>query len=146
LNVTLPARAPDQDNRPIIYLAGGFRSGWQSMVHKALDEDCIILDPSQHNLRAVEDYTAWDLEAIRRSDAILAYMENTNPAGYALSLEIGFAHALGKLIVLVDNLDTDRAKYFEMIREVADCKFSDLMKACVYVKTAAAHRLTAKFA
>ncbi len=103
-----------------IYLAGGFKSGWQDRVTLLLPS-LVFLDPREHKLDNAAEYTKWDLEAIQQSDLILAYMEKGNPGGYALSLEIGYAKALGKKIILIDEHDdTQRHRYFEMVREVAD--------------------------
>ena len=126
-------RAVDKASRKTLYLAGGFHSGWQAAVHEVLGDQYIILDPSTHDLPDASAYTAWDLKAIRRCDAVLAHMENTNPGGYALAMELGFARALGKTIVLVDNLEPARAKYFGMVREIATRRFQDLREACAYL-------------
>jgi nucleoside 2-deoxyribosyltransferase len=134
MKASLRASALASETKPTIYFAGGFRSGWQAIARGILAGEFDILDPSSHNLQGVAEYTAWDLEAIRRSDLVLAYMEQTNPAGFALSLEVGFARGLGKLVVLVDDLDANRSKYFEMVRQVADRTFVDLMTACMYIK------------
>lgn len=116
-----------------VYLAGGFRSGWQRQVHERLNRQT-VLDPSLHGLGPPEDYTSWDLEAIRSSDCVLAYMEASNPAGYSLAMEVGFAYALGKHIVLVEEHPTsERHRYFAMIRHVAHAKFANLEDAVAYV-------------
>ena len=80
---------PSSNLQNKIYLAGGFRSGWQAGVIKQLP-GYIFLDPSQHNIKDPKEYTIWDLEAIRQCDIVLANMEPTNPGGYSLALEIGF--------------------------------------------------------
>ncbi|WP_194736314.1 hypothetical protein, partial [Pseudomonas aeruginosa] len=84
-----------------IYLAGGFSSGWQEIVKSKL-KSFELLDPSAHGIENPAEYTSWDLEAVRASEILLANMEQTNPGGYALALEVGFAKALGKSIYLVD--------------------------------------------
>jgi len=81
-----------------VYLAGGFHSGWQDKV-KAQFSNLIFFDPREHKLEAPEQYTAWDLDAIRRSNWVFAYLEKSNPGGYALALELGFGKALGKNII-----------------------------------------------
>ena len=119
----------DQMGKPTVYLAGGFRSGWQNLARAALSSHYDLLDPRQHALASPSEYTSWDLAAIRRCHVVLAYMEESNPGGYALALEIGYAHALGKHIVLVDVLDQARSKYFAMVREVANYQASSLQDA-----------------
>ena|ERR1700682_4875620 len=123
--------------RLTLYVAGGFRSGWQKEVHSALPE-YDILDPSAQQIRDPEEYTEWDLDAIRRSDVVLANMEATNPGGYSLALEVGFAKALGKRIVLVDQISDPAIKrYFEMVRQSSDVVFGSLTEAIEHLNTIA---------
>ncbi len=120
--------------KPIIYLAGGFRTNWQAAVRAALP-GVQLLDPSTHSLAEPADYTRWDLDAIRKSDIILAYMEETNPGGYSLALEVGYAKALGKLIILIDkHTGEKRRRYFEMVRQVADHRFDSLNEALLFLQ------------
>jgi hypothetical protein len=112
--------------RPIMYLAGGFRSGWQRKVCERLGEIYLILDPSAHGILDRCEYTKWDLDAIRKCDVVLAYMESSNPAGYSLTLEVGFAHALGKVIIFVDEVDPDRTRFFDMVHAIASRVYSSL--------------------
>jgi nucleoside 2-deoxyribosyltransferase len=123
-----------QTSRRKIYLAGGFRSGWQALVRKELPDD-ELLDPSLHNFQDPKTYTEWDLDAVRQSDVILANMEQSNPGGYALALEVGYAKALSKKIIFVDQVsDPTIGRYFEMVRQVSDVVFTDLHEALAYLK------------
>jgi hypothetical protein len=54
----------------VVYLAGGFKSGWQDVV-KLKVPMIRYLDPRLHGLCQGQQYTAWDLQAIRRSDCVL---------------------------------------------------------------------------
>ena len=100
-----------------VYLAGGFKSGWQKIVKDAcIGLDITFLDPSEHGFSKVEDYGPWDVNAIRESNYVFAYMEDSNPAGYALGFEIGIAFELGINVIFVNSLaDVKRKRYFEMI-------------------------------
>lgn len=119
--------------KPAVYLAGGFKSGWQDTVSRQLP-GFKFLDPSKHGLAQTADYVDWDLKAIRNCDIVLAYMEATNPGGFALALEIGYAKALGKKIVLVEShADPVRERYFDMVRQVADANFRRLEDAISYL-------------
>lgn len=110
-------------------MAGGFRSGWQAGVIKQLP-GYEFLDPSQHNINDPKEYTNWDLDAIRQCDIVLANMESTNPGGYSLALEIGFARALNKTVLFVDQIeDTTVSRYFEMVRQCSDQIFKTLDQA-----------------
>jgi nucleoside 2-deoxyribosyltransferase len=122
------------DARKVIYLAGGFKSGWQAKVMRQLPSYA-FLDPSQHKIQDAAEYTRWDLDAIRASDIVLAYMESTNPGGYSLALEIGFAHALGKAVLLVDEIkDPSVSRYFEMVRQCSGQVFTTLAHAIDHLR------------
>jgi len=72
---------------------------------------------------------------VRQSDVILANMEQSNPGGYALALEVGYAKALSKKIIFVDQVsDPTIGRYFEMVRQVSDVVFTDLHEALAYLK------------
>lgn len=118
-----------------IYLAGGFRSGWQQKVIISLSGH-EFLDPSAHGIKDPIAYTRWDLDAIRSTDAVMAYMERDNPAGYSLALEVSFAHALGKKVILIEeHADPQREKYFAMVRAVSDLHFPSIETAIDYLTT-----------
>ena len=74
---------------------------------------------------------------------MLGNMESSNPGGYALALEIGYAKALGKVIYLVDGTtDLNVKKYFEMVRQCADHTFDSLdeaLRALEHVSPGASH-------
>ncbi|MDO2437487.1 nucleoside 2-deoxyribosyltransferase [Aeromonas veronii] len=121
--------------RKKIYLAGGFRSGWQETAKSKLD-GFELLDPGAHCIKDPLEYTHWDLAAIRDSNIVLANMEASNPGGYALALEVGFAKALGKSIYLVDQIeDPSISHYFEMVRQCSDRVFKTLEEAILHIKT-----------
>jgi len=118
-----------------VYLAGGFKSGWQNKI-KGEAPLFEYLDPSLHNIDDPNEYTAWDLNAVKDSEIIFAYMESSNPAGYALCLEVGFAKALGKTILFVEEHPSkSREKYFSMVRACSDKTFKDIELAIEYLKT-----------
>jgi len=133
---TCPSPQPVCTTRLKIYLAGGFHSGWQDLVMKALPS-FEYFDPRSHGLVTKAEYTAWDLEAIRRSDYVFAYFEPTNPGGYALALEVGFAKALGKFVIVVDEksaTDTQTGRYLEMVGETADASFKTLKDGVAFLR------------
>ncbi|KIF59421.1 MULTISPECIES: hypothetical protein [Pseudomonas] len=121
--------------RKKIYLAGGFRSGWQAVVKSKLP-GFELLDPSAHDIEDPVDYTRWDLAAVRDSEIVLANMEASNPGGYSLALEVGFAKALGKQIYLVDQIeDPSLSRYFEMVRQCSNRVFRSLSEAIEHIAT-----------
>lgn len=113
-----------------IYLAGGFKSNWQAQVAARMAGVFELLDPSAHSIQDPSEYTRWDLEAVRQSDIVLANMEASNPGGYSLALEVGFAKALGKRIIMVDQIEDPSVKhYFEMVRQCSERVFPTLDEA-----------------
>jgi len=117
-----------------IYLAGGFRSNWQAQVATRLAGSFELLDPRAHGIQDPAEYTRWDLEAVRQSDIVLANMEASNPGGYSLALEVGFAKALGKRIVMVDQIEERSVRrYFEMVRQCSERVFPTLGEALEYL-------------
>ena len=98
-----------------IYLCGGMHNNWQDSVTPLLNGH-EVLDPRSHGLTEEKAYTEWDLNAIRKCDAVLAFMDRDNPSGYGLNLEIGFAYALKKPVYFVMDHLGDRHKYFGMAR------------------------------
>ena len=119
-----------------VYLAGGFRSGWQAQAAARLAGSFELLDPSAHNILDPAEYTRWDLEAVRKSDIVLANMEASNPGGYSLALEVGFAKALGKRIIMVDQVEEPSVRrYFEMVRQCSDRVFPTLEDALDYLSS-----------
>ena len=119
-----------------IYLAGGFHSGWQEQVINAVPNAC-FLDPRQHELSDEQQYTQHDLEEVRRSDWVFAFFEITNPGGYSLALEVGFAKALGKRIIYIDEKsanDPQTGRYLGMVRSCADFVFSSLEEGIVFLQ------------
>lgn len=101
-----------------VYLCGGMHNRWQDEAIKLLDGHSVI-DPRTSGLTDERAYTEWDLAGIRRCDVVLAFMDNANPSGFGLNLEIGYAHALGKPILLLIEPLGFRDKYFGMARACA---------------------------
>ena len=108
-----------------VYLAGGFRSGWQDAVIRLASHHA-FLDPRMHGLTEERDYTKWDLDAIKDSALVFAYLEKDNPSGAGLALEIGYAYALGKVIIFVEEPGHPHSRYFGMARQCAYRLYNDL--------------------
>lgn len=105
-----------------IYLAGGMRSGWQDRVMRSLPE-FRFFDPRSHQLHNADAYTAWDLDAVRDSDWVFAYLEESNPGGFSLALELGYAKALSKKLILVDEKSASNEEFrrrLAMLHSIAD--------------------------
>ncbi len=123
----------NEGSKPTVYLAGDPKSGWQARVCRAI-EDLQIVDPTRHNLAEPKEWTLRGLRAIKESDIVLAYVEKDNQHGHSLALELGYAKALGKTILLVEEHGTgEQEKQFQMVREVADHCFDTLGDAVSYL-------------
>ena len=121
-----------------IYLAGGFKGGWHNEVTNKLGNDFIYFNPQKHDLNDVEKYTSWDLYHVEKCDILLGYMSKDNPSGYGLALEIGYAKAMNKLIILVDErskFDNTFKRYFSICQESANVTFETLDDAINYIKS-----------
>lgn len=123
--------------KPKIYLSGGFSSNWQGKVIELLGDKFIYFNPRDHKLKGSLQYWTWDTHFVKQCDILFGYMEETNPSGYGLALEVGLAYSLQKTIILVDERspsDFQFKKYFEIVNATADVMFSDLTEAVQYLK------------
>lgn len=118
-----------------VYLAGGMHSGWQEIVKDYFMKnpvpgiDLIFLDPCTHGLTDETAYTIWDINAVAQSNWIFAYMEESNPSGAGMSLELGYALGLDKNIIFVDETKgTIRETFFGMHRTVASVTVETLQE------------------
>lgn len=103
--------------KPRVYLAGGMRSGWQDKLVSRLGSQAVMFDPRAHGLMESRQYVKRDLAYVRKADIVFAYFEKTNPSGFGLAVELGYARALNKTIILVDEV---RSRYTQFCDEVAD--------------------------
>ena len=104
-----------------VYLSGGMRSGWQDIFKAvARNQGITCFDPRDHGLVDAGAYVKKDLEWVKESDLVMAYLESSNDSGVGLSVELGYAKALGKEIWLVcEKFD----KKWDFIRALADAEF-----------------------
>jgi len=120
-----------------VYLAGGLATNWRSPILDELSDSFIFFNPQDHGLEECsKQFTNWDLFHVKQCDIVFAYMEERNQSGYGLTLEIGYAKALDKLIILVDersSQDGKFARYFRIVRESASLTFDSLEKGLVYL-------------
>jgi len=111
-----------------IYLAGGMKSNWQDLFINKFPEYKFI-DPRTHGLKDEKEYTSWDLQGVLDSDVVIAYMDKSNPSGYRLCLEVGYAKALNKRIIYICEDESDRQRYFGMVRACADEIYTNVNQA-----------------
>ena len=122
-----------------IYLSGGMNeSNWQEKVIRDInDKGFVFYNPRQHNLSQSKEYTIWDLFYVKNCDVVFAYMQKDNPSGYGLTFEIGYANALGKPIILIDersSSDTSFKKHFDIVRESSSIIFNNLQDGVKFLK------------
>jgi nucleoside 2-deoxyribosyltransferase len=121
-----------------VYLAGDMKSGWQDRFAEQVPKWVELIDPRSHGLPDPAQYTAWDLDGVRRADAVIAYMGAHNPSGFGLCIEAGYAYGLGKRIIFVDEMTVDwRGRYFDMLRQIATVvpTLPDAARALLYAPT-----------
>jgi len=82
--------------KPLIYLAGGFYTGWQDRVKECLAGLAEFYDPRDANQNCLADLSIAHREKAKVCDYMLAYFEKDNPSGLGLAKEIGMAVAVGK--------------------------------------------------
>lgn len=128
-------------HRITVYLAGGMHSGWQNTVVDAIGQQALFLDPRSHALKTPRRYVERDLELVRRSDVVFGYLEKSNPSGFGLAVELGYARALGRKIILVNEL---RTRYTLFCDEVADFAEKDLVAGIARLRTFLRHTGAAK--
>ena len=117
----------------IIYLAGGMKDGWQDIIMPMLPSH-EFLDPRSWSDPNPEIYTERDLSAVRKCDCILVHMNSSNPSGFGLSIELGYAFALHKRIFFVDEIINDwRSRYFGMHRQMATYVCKSLDEAAIII-------------
>ena len=122
-----------------IYLSGGMNtSNWQEEIITSIGtKGYVFYNPREHNLSHSKEYTIWDLFYVKNCDIVFAYMQKENPSGFGLTLEIGYATALGKPIILVDeksSIDEKFKKYFEIVRESSSIVFDNLAEGTKFLK------------
>jgi len=122
-----------------VFLSGGMNeSNWQQEVIDSVGKDgYIYFNPREHCLSKSKKYTMWDLFYVKNCDIVFAYMQKDNPSGFGLTLEIGYAAALGKQIILIDeksSLDEIFAQKFKIVRETSSIVFENFSDGINFLK------------
>lgn len=121
-----------------VYLAGGFKSDWRDKVKSLTGFD--FVDPKEKEFGGewgLAEIGAWDISQIRWSDVVFAYMEKTNPSGFGLACEIGYAYGKEKCVILVleRGHETHKDKYLDFLRNVATITFDTLDDGIKFLET-----------
>ena len=121
--------------KPKVYLAGGFKSGWQHDVINNIHMDVDFFNPAAQLYTHPVMYTENDIRAIGESDYMFAYLEKDNPVGYCLAFEIGLAYARGTPIILVTDKDDPRTeKGLEMLQVTANLSTTNMSEAVAFLQ------------
>lgn len=134
-SITKEGAMPMKGHR--VYLAGGMRGTWQDQV-KAACPGLNFSDPRTHGLTEPTEFAAWDLDHVRQSDAVFGYMSKDNPSGLGLALELGYAKALRKLTILVDEKspqDEAFARHFAIVATTTDVTKSCLADGIAFLQS-----------
>jgi hypothetical protein len=113
-------------------------SNWQSRVIQRFGFNFTFFNPRDHQLNNSKQYTEWDLFYIQKADILFAYMEQENPSGFGLTLEVGFARALSKSIILVDEksgTDDFFKSKFQIVRNSASVTLDDLNEGLDFLES-----------
>lgn len=116
--------------KTIIYLSGGFDSNWRQSIIDCCKDRFIFINPKENKCVDPKHYTTWDLHYIRKCDILFAYLELGNPSGVGLIAEVGYAKALNKTIILV-NEKTERK--YNFLEQLADVYFYNLEYGIEYL-------------
>lgn len=110
-----------------VYLAGGFNSDWRDKVKLCTNVE--FIDPKEKEIKKEFtwfEYGCWDLHYIKQTDICFVYMEKTNPSGFGLSVEIGYAKAMNKTVILILENGHEKDKYLQFLKTVADVVYDNL--------------------
>jgi len=107
-----------------IYLAGGMHTGWQDRLIERYPKITFI-DPRTHGLTDPKEFTEWDIKGVEEADLVFAYLEKTNPSGLGTAFEVGYAVAIKRFVIFVNEKQDKYAalmacsanKYFETLNE-----------------------------
>ena len=85
----------------------------------------------------LEEYSLWDLHAIKCADIVFVYLEKDNPGIVGAAVEAGYAKGLGKTVILVQERENAHIKdrYIDFVKSVSDIVFDNLSDGIAYLKT-----------
>lgn len=112
-------------------------SSWQQYVKTYVRSKFIVFDPSQLQTKVFEEYAALDIAHVERADIVLGYIEDENPSGVGMAVEMGIARGMGKMVILVNvckpDADNPSYRYKRFLEKAATITFTDLGKAVEFI-------------
>lgn len=119
-----------------VYLAGGMNSDWREKCKSIyLGYNVEFFDPKLKPDKHYSEYGTWDIHYIKQCDILFAYMEKTNPSGYGMVAEMGYAKALNKTVIFVLEPGHEKDRYFQFLKQFADVVYESLDEGIEYLKT-----------
>ena len=113
-----------------VYLAGGMHSDWREKIRTLQNVE--FIDPKEKEMKRkfeLQEYGTWDLNYIKQCDICFVYMEKTNPSGFGLAVEAGYAKGKDKTVILVLEPGHEKDRYLQFLRKVADATYDNLEEA-----------------
>ena len=110
-----------------VYLAGGMHSDWREKIRTLQNVE--FIDPKEKEVKRkfeLQEYGTWDLNYIKQCDICFVYMEATNPSGFGLAVEAGYAKGKDKTVILVLETGHEKDRYLQFLRKVSDATYDNL--------------------
>lgn len=105
----------------MVYLAGGMKSGWQDKVITAFEdlirEGVVAFFDPRKNPKEPEKYRPIDKENWEQADIVFGYAESSNPALFAMCIEITGGFYNKARTIFVDDLKPESLETPEKIEE-----------------------------
>ena len=105
----------------LVYLAGGMKSGWQDKVMAALEdlrvEGVVTFFDPRTNPKEPEKYRPMDKESWENADIVFGYAESSNPALFAMCIELTGGYYNKARTIFVDDLKPENLETSEKIEE-----------------------------
>jgi len=105
----------------LVYLAGGMKSGWQDKVkeacHDLIIEGVVSFFDPRDNPKEPEKYRLIDKEKWEEADIIFGYAESSNPALFAMCIELTGGFYNKARTIFVDDLRPESLETPEKIEE-----------------------------
>ncbi len=126
----------DRKENLCVFLSGRLDTNWRQQLMSEIPS-INYYDPAMHKLDQPSQYTIWDMHFVKSSDLVFGYMDKSNPSGYGLAVEIGYAKGLGKTVILVDeksDVDNEFSNYFSIVRSISDMVVGSLDEGIALLK------------
>lgn len=93
-----------------VFLSGDTRTEWQSKIMERFP-DHSFFDPRTVSEMSYEEMARIERKWIDECDILFAYLNETNPYGFGTCFEIGYAVAIKKLIIYVDEKQVSSSQW-----------------------------------